>query len=490
MSMLLPISRREFFKLAGAAAVGTLIGDRLKPSKARAASGATIRYADRDVPVLFDADVCVCGGGPAGAAAAINAARNGASTVLIEKGIALGGLATLGCVYPMMPAKVNGSVTPYIFEVCEKLLEHAIDFDDRSGKGAEGAICFNPEVLSEIYDELCASAGVDVLYNATLVDAIVDGDRITTALVQTIAGLAAVRSKIFIDATGDAYLARAAGVPARRGSAKTGRNQHMSFRFEMGGIDFNKLYRYIVIKLKDDFCKNRPPYFEFAKTKKTAAIFESGVTRGELEQDDIVYIQAITMVGKSGTVSMNMPQLPSEYSATDAIGYSRAVSHGRAMMRRLANFLIKNMPGFKRAYIAREAALMGARESWRIEGKYMLTEEDYYEQSRFPDAVARTAYPIDIHDVELDLRRKLPEGGFYEVPYRSLVTDRISNLIVAGRCISADFAAQASVRIQPTCMSMGEAAGIASAYALKNNIAVNEVQWDRVPNRSYASEPK
>ena len=486
--MLLPISRREFFKLAGVAAVGTLIGDRIKPSKARAASGATIRYADRDVPLLFDADVCVCGGGPSGSAAAINAAKNGAATVLIEKGIALGGLAVLGCVMPMMPTKINNSATPYIEEINAQLLAQGIDHNDKTDRNA---VWFNPEVLSEIYDELCASAGVDVLYNATLVDAIVDGDRITTAIVQTIEGLAAVRAKIFIDATGDAYLSRAAGVPTKRGNEKTGQNQHMSFRFEMGGIDVKKLYKFIVGKLKDEWSSpTKLPYLEIAKTKKTAPIFEGGLARGELKEEDMIYFQAFTVLGKDGTMSMNLPQLPSEYSATDAISYSQAVSHGRAMMRRMANFLIKNMPGFKSAYISREAAMLGARESWRIRGKYLLTEEDYYEQSRFPDAVARTAYPIDIHDVDLELRRKFPKGGFYEVPYRALVTNLISNLAVAGRCISADFAAQASVRTQLTCMSMGEAAGIASAYALKNNIAVKDVQWDRVPNRSYVSQPK
>ena len=486
--MLLPISRREFFKLAGVAAVGTLIGDRIKPSKARAASGATIRYADRDIPLLFDADVCVCGGGPAGTAAAINAARNGVSTVLIEKGIALGGLATLGCVYPMMGTRVSDCVTPYIEEIGAQLVAHGINPGDNAGRST---MWFNPEVLSEIYDDLCAEAGVDVLYNATLIDAITDGNRITTAIVQTIAGLAAVQSKIFIDATGDAYLSRAAGLPTKRGSAKTGRNQHMSFRFEMGGINVKKLYKFIVGKLKDEWSSwAKLPQLEIAKTKKTAPIFEGGLARGELKEEDLAYFQAFTVLGKSGTMSMNLPQLPSEYSATDAISYSQAVSHGREMMRRMANFLIKNMPGFEHAYIAREATLMGVRESWRIRGKYLLTEEDYYEQSRFPDAVARTAYPIDIHEVDLDLRRKLPKDGFYEVPYRALVTNLISNLLVAGRCISADFAAQASVRIQLTCMSMGEAAGIASAYAIKNNIAVNEVQWDQVPNRSYVSEPK
>ena len=485
--MQLPISRRDFFKLAGAAAVGTLLSDQIKPSKAKAAAGSTSNYAGRNIPILFDADVCVCGGGPAGVATAVNAARNGVSVVLIEKSIALGGLATLGCVMPMMSPKVENSATPYVEEITRQLIEHGIDPDDKSGRGA---CWFNPEVLTLIYDELCANANVDVLYNATIVDAIKNNSNVSTVIVQTIEGLAAVNAKIFVDATGDAYLARSIGVPAKRGAQKTGLNQQMSFRFEMAGIDVKQLYKYVVGKLKDKWSTpTKLPYLEIAKTKKTLPIFQEGIARGELTEEDLVYFQAFTVIGKDGTMSMNLPQLPKQFSATDAISYSRAVSYGRIMMNRMAKFLIKNMPGFEHAYISREASMLGARESWRIVGKYVLIEEDYYNQSRFADAIVRTAYPIDIHDVELDLRRQLPKGGFYEVPYRALVTDQIENLIVAGRCISADFAAQASVRIQPTCMSMGEAAGIAAAYALKNNVNANAVQWERVPNRSYISQP-
>jgi hypothetical protein len=185
---------------------------------------------------------------------------------------------------------------------------------------------------------------------------------------------------------------------------------------------------------------------------------------------------------------MNCPEMPPlDFSSTDTISYSKAVIFGRKMMRRLAKFFVKNLPGFEKAYISREAAILGVRESWRIKGKYYMTADDYFGTKKFPDAVCRSAYPIDIHDIELDLYPKFKKGNFYEVPYRALVTNEFENLIVAGRCISADFHAQASVRIQPTCMSIGEAAGIAAAYGLKNNIAVNEIDWTKIQNRSYVS---
>lgn len=488
--MLLPISRRDFFKLAGAAAFGTLLVDSTKPSKAQAASGSTIDYADKKIPVLFNADVCVCGGGPSGVAAAFNAAQHGVSTVLIEKSIALGGLAVLGNVIPCMETKTPDSDTPYVKLIKRKLIEHGINHDD----GVTGQVWTNPETLALIYDELCAEVGVDILYNATLVDAIVEGSNITTVIVQTIAGLAAVRSKVFIDSTGDAYLARAAGVPSERGYEKTGNNQPMSFRFEMGGIDLKKLYKYVVNTLKEDWCESKLPHFEIAEAMhrkqryKLEEFMARGVESGELTQEEAEYMQAYTIIGKDGTMSMNCPEIPIKFRSTDPIEYSRAVTYGRRMMRNIGNYMIKHMPGFEHAYIAREAVMLGARESWRIIGKYYLVEDDYHNQSRFVDAVARTAWFIDAHGEKIS--EPLPKGGFYEIPYRSLVSDRIDNLIVTGRCISASFILQASMRIQLTCMSIGEAAGIASAFALKNNINVNKVQWERVPDRSYVSEPR
>lgn len=229
---------------------------------------------------------------------------------------------------------------------------------------------------------------------------------------------------------------------------------------------------------------------EFAKWKNTAPFFEEGVKSGQLQPEDIVYIQAFTIQGRPDTMSMNCPELPlPQFSSTDAISYSKGVTFGRKMIRRLANFFIKNLPGFEKSHISREASILGVRESWRIKGKYYMNADDYTQAKKYPDGVCRTAYPIDIHDGNIDLK-KLKKGEYYEIPYRALVTNEFENLLVAGRCISANFAAQASVRIQPTCMSMGEATGIAAAYGLKNGIPVNQVEWDKIPadKRSYVSK--
>ena len=504
-SFSIPISRRAFMKLVGMGTVGVLTGAAVHSSKAAA---APIGASGKGLPTLLSADVCVIGGGAAGTAAAVSAARKGAKVVLIERGISLGGLATQGCVFPCMPTFAEGSDTPYITDLNNRMEKQGVspfqDVTDSDTFYGGGRARYVPEYLSLVYEEMCAEQGVDILYNAALVGAQTDGGRITACIVQTVAGLGKVEAKVFIDGTGDALLSRFVGIPVEKGSEKTGRNQPMSLRFEMGGIDMAKVYHFFRDELKDgwktplsdrliiDALKDgRTPFVEFDKMKTTAKFFQGGVSRGELTKDDVVYIQAFSIPGKPDVMSMNCPEMPAlEFSSTDAVSYSKAVSFGRKMMRRLAGFFINNIPGFEKAYISREASMVGVRESWRIRGKYYMDAEDYLKAHHFPDAVCRTAYPIDIHDVKLDLFEKLKKGEYYEIPYRALVTNEISNLLVVGRCASGSFAAQASFRIQPTCMSMGEAAGIAAAWGISRKVPINEIRWEELPeeNRSYVSK--
>ena len=498
-SFAIPISRRDFMKMAGRAAgalacgAAAAMGDSGRvEAHGKSAAGNHLKYAGREIPVLFSVDVCVVGGGPAGTAAAILAARNGARTVLVERGAALGGLAVLGCVYPFMDTHAPGSDTPYVAEVKERLRRHGIEPFD----GVTQQTWHNPETLALIYDEMCEEAGVEILYQSVLVDTVQSDGTIQACIIQTIAGLAGICAKTFIDATGDAFLARSAGVPYERGYEKTGKNQPLSFRFEMGGIDVERLYQYVAVELEEDWCKSGLPYFEIAEAMhrkqryKLEEFMAKGVASGELTQEEAEYMQAYTIIGKHGVMSMNCPEIPVRFSATDPVSYSKAVTFGRKMMRHIAEYLIRHLPGFEHAFISREAVMLGARESWRIRGKHYLVEEDYHAQSRFPDAVCRTAWFIDAHGEKVS--EKLPEGGFYEIPYGSLVTKEIRNLIVAGRCISASFILQASMRIQPTCMSIGEAAGIAAAWGVKTSVPANEISWAAIPRkqRSYVSEAK
>ena len=295
----IPISRRDFMKMTGLAAAGVLAVNTVgMPETVLAAPAGgghgTIKYAGKEIPVLYSVDVCVAGGGPSGTAAAVMAARNGAKTLLIERGVALGGLAVLGCVYPFMDTHAPDSDTPYVAEVKKRLRKHGIEPFD----GVTQQTWHNPETLALIYDEMCEEAGVEILYQTVLVDTLRSGHVIEACIVQTIAGLAAIRARTFIDSTGDAFLSRAAGVPFERGYEKTGNNQPLSFRFEMGGIDIDRLYRHVAVELQEDWCKSKPPYFEIAEAMhrkqryKLEEFMAKGVKSGEITQEEAEYMQA------------------------------------------------------------------------------------------------------------------------------------------------------------------------------------------------------
>lgn len=487
------ISRRNFIKMTSAATAGLMLAPLADNTKNNVYAAAdSVSYGGHDIPLLYEAEICILGGGPSGVAAAVSAGKMGKTTVLIEKGITLGGLQTMGNVIPCMTTWAPGSDTAFVTELKKQLEKYGIDYNDHNEKSEVG-IWTNPEALSFIYDEMCQEANTEILYNTVFVDAITKNGAITACIVQTIAGLRAVKAKTFIDCSGDAILSRSAGVPSEHGFEKTGNNQPMSFRFEMGGIDLERVYQYVTVELGDDFCPTRPPHYEFAEARHRTRQYVlekfmvDGIKSGELTEEDAEYMQAFAIVGKPGTISMNCPELPLKYSASDPVSYSRGVRAGRQMIHRISQYFIKHMPGFEHAYLAKEASMLGARESWRIKGKYYLVEDDYHNQSRFKDAVARTAWFIDAHGEKVS--EKLPKGAYYEIPYRSLITNEISNLIVAGRCISASFILQASMRIQLTCMSIGEAAGIAAAWGLQHNISANSIEWDKIPEttRSYVS---
>ena len=321
-------------------------------------------------------------------------------------------------------------------------------------------------------------SGGNILYDASLVDVVKEKDEIKYIIVTTCEGLVAIGGKNFVDATGDALLSRMSGVKTNSGDVN-GDNQLMSFRFEMAGINVDRLREYM-ISLKDTFCQlSSGDYYEIAFIKGRGFVLEplfmEGYKNGELEEDNLRYFQAFTVPGKRGVMTFNCPNIVQINQSTTAKDRSRAVIVGRRLMNKLVKFLIKNFPGFEDAYLSREASALGVRESYRIEGKYTLNENDYIKRARFEDGVVKGDWYLDVHSVNersLEEDKPLERGEYYEIPYRSLITKNISNLIVVGRCISTTFLMQSSIRIQPTLRDMGEVAGDACVYSVKNNILV------------------
>ncbi len=442
---------------------------------------ATVRWGDRDVPVIQSRDVVVVGGGSAGAACGIRCAREGLSTLVVDRYSLLGGSTSNALVCPMMPTYVDH--LQILNEVEQRL-------------GADGTptrddyttmIWFAPERLGMVMEDMLYEAGGEALYDATLVGVVRDGatGAITHAVLAVVEGIVAVAARLFVDASGDAALARAAGVPCDSGDDE-GVNQVSSLRFTMGGVDVER-YRDYVLSLDDHFSPLVDGYFfESAMVAgrdfKLEPIFRRGVEAGILREEDLRYYQTFSIPGKPGCLALNCPHVASMRSNATAAARSAALREAHGTIRRLARFLHEMMPGFEHAYVMQVAPLIGIRESWRVRGSYVLTEDDYARQARFPDGVVKGDWYIDVHSNKKGLfhRNTYQHGDYYEIPWRSMVCDEVPNLAVAGRCISTTFLMQASVRIIPTVIDMGDVAGSACATSLRTGVALNALDGSQL----------
>lgn len=433
-----------------------------------------IRYENKVIKVVGEYDTVIVGGGTAGASAGISSAKGGNSTLIVEKYGMLGGSQTNALVCPMMPSYVTH--LDNFYEIEKRLKENGNETRDQIGE----YVWFSAESMSVVLEELYLSYGGKILYDTTFIDCIKDNNMISAILVMTVEGIVAIKGSTFIDASGEAILTRSAGVPVSHGD-EDGNNQMSSLRFEMAGIHVEK-YRQYCLSLQDEFSPLTEGYFfESAMVKgkefKLEPIFQKGVEEGILQEGDLRYYQCFSIPGKEGCMSFNCPHIGTLQKNTDMFARSEAMTEGRKMIQRLVTFLCSYMPGFEYAHLAQVATMLGVRESYRLIGKYILSEDDYSNQARFEDAIAKGDWYIDVHSASKGLvhKDKYTKGEYYEIPYRSLLCHEVDNMIVAGRCISTTFMMQASVRIQPTVIDIGESAGKASVYAKKHGIQVGHI---------------
>ena len=457
-----------------------------------------VDYGGRAVPVIGAYDVAVVGGGSAGSACAIRCAQLGLSVVVIDRYAMLGGSATNATVCPMMPTHVAHRG---VFAQVERELRAS---GEATRDGTTAMLWFAPEHLGTVYERLLTDSGGEVLYDATLVD-VLDAPgadsatrpaprRLRHLVVMTAQGLVGVEAGVMVDASGDAVLARLAGVPTRSGD-EAGANQVCSLRFTMGGIDVDA-YRDYCLSLGDEFSPLKSGFFfESAMVAGRGfalePIFRQGVAEGLLSEGDLRYYQAFSVPGKPGVMAFNCPHIPSLVSNTTARGRSAAIVEAHAAIDRLARFLRAKMPGFGSSFLVGVAPMLGVRESWRIDGVYRLTEQDYARQARFDDGLVRGDWFIDVHSQSKGLfhQKGYQPGDYYEIPYRCFVAPQVSNLLVVGRCISTTFLMQASVRIIPTVIDMGDAAGCACALSAASGVPPLALSGVEVRRSADAASP-
>ena len=387
-------------------------------------------------------DVLVAGGGFAGTAAAISAARGGKKVILFDKFNAPGGAAAVNLVTPFMPYwTINKErnkreyLTGGIFsEIVGKLRElGAMEGDDK----------FSDEYLKLVLNRMIKEAGVTVLYHAYLKDVEKEGKSIKSVTLSALGQDIKIAADTFIDATGDGVLSYLAGCSFMLGRNGDNLCQPMTLCFRVANVDVGRFY---------------------AEMPEMQKLYKEKQSSGEIRnpRENILTF----VVPAKGIIHFNTTRVV-KLNPTDTFDVTEAEFAAREQVFELFDLLKASFSSMKDADLIMTAAGIGVRESRMIEGEHILTANDLKECTKFHDSVARGNYDIDIHNPEgtgTSHYYFAPEE-YYTIPYRSLTVKDADNLLVAGRCISADHEAQASIRIMPICASTGEAAGIAASLA-------------------------
>jgi len=388
----------------------------------------------------------VAGGGPAGIGAAIAAARNGAATLLVERSNCLGGMLTSGLVPMIRTAGDNGGVVRELRERMQEL--------DAAQVTATHAF-LNPGVARVAALNLALAAGVRLLLHTVAAGIEQTGQTSIGVRLAGKDGLRTLRCRLAVDATGDGDLAAWAGAAFLKGRETDGVLQAVSLNFLLGGVAFSEL----------------PSQEEFDR------ITAEALQRGELELagPNARLSRGHQLASLPPGVAWFQSDMAGGVDATDpeSLTQGEIICHQRVV--NIWRFLRRTFPAYRNSVILNVASALGVRETRRICGMQTLTEDDVLEARKHPDGVARSAWYMDLHDPEPRgpdhrKRRSVPEGDFYDIPYGCLVPPTVPNLLVAGRCISSTRPANGSLRLQHTCINLGQAAGTAAALCVQRGI--------------------
>lgn len=422
-------------------------------------------------------DVIVCGGGTAGSCAAIAAARLGARTLIVEQLGFLGGSQTGALVLPYM--NYHAGEQQLITGMHQEIIDRLGDYP-----GGVNTRYFNYELLKYVLEDMALEAGVELLYHTFLAEAVVEDSRLAKVIAYNKSGRQELAASQFIDCTGDADIAFRAGVPCESGRPEDGLNQSASLRFVVGNVDLDALAVRIT-ELTDRPCSPPEVQMGFSKGHTVAPKIEEIVDRAAFEgvftPEEGGYVQFFSVPGRPGEVAFNCPRVTFVNGAR-AEDLTKVQVQGRRTIPKIIEFCRRYLAGFDNAYLLTTAPLPGIRESRRIVGEYVLTAEDCLQPTRFDDRIAKSSYPIDVHNpsgVGVTLKA-LPRGEYHDIPFRCLVPLKVDDLLVAGRCISTTFEAQAAIRIEPTCRAMGEAAGTAAAVCIKQGCHPRELRHEEL----------
>jgi FAD dependent oxidoreductase len=400
----------------------------------------------RELTVMDSADVVICGGGPAGIAAAIAAARQGASTLLIESTGCLGGIWTSG----LMPYILGYSEQPGIITEIKKSLQAA----QTNMRGAD-KILPSPETVKLLLEQMCLEAGVRFIFHSKVCGAQKESDKITHVIIESPNGRQAIKGKVFIDCTGNGELGAHSGCGFDIGKADDGSTQPMSLIALLTGIHSSEIKEFI--SGTPDACENL-----YNELKKGG--IEPSYSRASLFQI-------------SNDTYLYMGNHQYKTSCMNVADMTKAIIKARAELSRHVQALRSRGGCWTNLQLTATAAQIGIREGRRLHGLYTLTMDDLISGKEFPDAVCKVQFGMDVHALSSDSNRGLTDISEnnpvqpYDIPLRALISRDCDNLLMAGRCISGDFYAHASYRVTGIAVPCGEGAGICAAQSVKHNIS-------------------
>ena len=408
----------------------------------------------KEIPLRHTVDVFIAGGGPAGIAAAVAAARQGKKVFVAELAGFFGGGATAQLV-PVFMQFTDGAGNFLAGGVGKEI--HDLN----------GGSAINSEEIKIIYDNLVKNSGAEFSFFTNLLDVVTDAEgHVDYVICNGKSGVFAVKAGVYLDCTGDGDLCAMAGA-----------------NFEFGDENRNVMGTTLCSSWAYIDWEKR----EFPENRFIQKAYEDGVFR-----DLDLHLPGMFKINEKhggGNISHCF-----NVDATDERSLTAAMIEGRRKLVEYTKYYKEYLKGFENMYMTASAPYLGVRESRRITGDYVMTKQDFINRASFDDEIGRYSYPVDIHEsipgkeahasFEADFQNlRYKAGESYGIPYRALIPQKLSNVLVAGRCMSTDRAMQSSIRVMPGCFITGQAIGIAATLALDVNNDVRKVSIEKLQSK-------
>ena len=438
---------------------------------------------------VLHADIVVVGAGPGGLSAAISAARQGADVLLVERLGYLGGCLAMGLpllgYYDAQERFVSGG---FAQELVERLRELNGATAHRICPMHNSTTLIDPSITKILCFPMAQEAGVRLLLHCELADAVVENGAIREITVVGKGQKIHISGKVFVDGTGDGDLAYLCGARYEKGHAGTGEMQSPTLTFDLGGVELSRLF---------DYLEAHPGDFQYCDTMEVKPGYNTAHLRGDrnhvfigmretlarlkqegkcpIKRDTLIYINQMN----PGHVVINSIRIL-DFDGSDPQSLTDGETESYLTILPLIKMLRENIPGFENCYLSHINPVIGVRESRRIQGIRTLTAEDVLAGSVPEDSICLGSFKIDIHAGATDSTIFKYLDHPYGIPYGCTVSADVANLMMAGRCISVDAVAFGSIRIMPTCMGVGQGAGVGAALAVREGIAPGAVDVQKI----------